>query len=201
MFIYKITNLINGKLYIGQTTRSIEERFKQHLKPSNRCTILKEAIKKYGRENFKIELIEICKKEDLDIKEIFWIKELNTISPNGYNIVGGGNKGPIMTGNKNWMFGKKGLFHPQFGKKRSEEFKKNMSEKSSGKNNGMYGVTGKHHPSSIKIVCKNNNKIYDAIQDAARELNLDPSAIVKVLKNKNKHHKGFIFTYFEENYG
>lgn len=61
-YIYKITNIINGKVYIGQTSFSIEKRFKEHLQDSNKAHTEKrplyDAIRKYGKDKFIIELIE-----------------------------------------------------------------------------------------------------------------------------------------------
>ena len=63
-YIYKITNQINGKLYIGKTNRTIQERFKEHcrdyLKRGNEKRPLYSAMKKYGIRNFSIESIEEC---------------------------------------------------------------------------------------------------------------------------------------------
>jgi group I intron endonuclease len=84
MIIYKTTNLINGKIYIGQDSKNNPEYL-------GSGTIIKRAINKYGKENFKKEILDIClDKEELDIKEIYWIKELKSIE-NGYNISSGGN--------------------------------------------------------------------------------------------------------------
>ena len=83
--IYKISNTVNDKLYIGQTHRSINHRFSEHCKPSrNKLSIITKAICKYGRDKFKIEVLE----ETLFPveKEEFYIKKFNTISPNGYNL-------------------------------------------------------------------------------------------------------------------
>lgn len=89
MIIYKITNKINGKLYIGQTTRTIERRFRDHCTSSKSAISL--AISKYGKENFNIEVIyEASSLEELNIKEIEFIKQFNSISPNGYNLREGG---------------------------------------------------------------------------------------------------------------
>lgn len=88
--IYKITNLINGKIYVGQTMRSIEERFKEHC-----CTdsAIGNAIRKYGKGNFKLELIAECEtNEAANELEMYWIKELNCKAPNGYNLTDGGER-------------------------------------------------------------------------------------------------------------
>lgn len=90
-FIYKITNKTNGKIYIGKTEETVEKRFKQHLSESNRNRCkdrpLYKAIKKYGKENFEVSLVE--ETQDADIREIFWINFYNSYS-NGYNATKGG---------------------------------------------------------------------------------------------------------------
>lgn len=88
--IYKITCIINNKVYIGQTTTSIEKRFKQHLSKSSFCKKLKYAIKKYGKENFVIEQIDSATtKQEADKKEKMYIQKYNSINC-GYNVTLGG---------------------------------------------------------------------------------------------------------------
>lgn len=98
MIIYKITNLITGKLYIGQTVQKLADRWSDHARPSrgihqNRSAIAS-AIRKYGKENFKIEQIDVAGTlETLNLLEIHYIVKFNTLSPNGYNLeLGGDNK-------------------------------------------------------------------------------------------------------------
>jgi group I intron endonuclease len=80
MIIYKTTNLINGKFYIGKDTKNNPVYL-------GSGTLLALAIKKYGRENFQKEIIEVCDTiEQLNIREIFWISKLVPI----YNIAKGG---------------------------------------------------------------------------------------------------------------
>ncbi len=85
MIIYKTTNLINGKIYIGLTT-------KNNLKYIGSGSTLIKAIKKYGKENFQKEIIEYCKSfKDLCEREIYWIKKLDSRNPKiGYNLTIGG---------------------------------------------------------------------------------------------------------------
>lgn len=90
--IYKITNLVNGKLYIGQTWQPLQRRFTQHCSGSA-CIKLRRAIEKYGRENFHIELIdEVDNQSDADHLEDFWIRSYDAINV-GYNIKEGGSHG------------------------------------------------------------------------------------------------------------
>lgn len=89
--IYKITNIINNQSYIGLTKRSLKKRFNQHCSSKSGCRLVATAIEKYGRESFKIELVEetICPLI-ADYKEASLIKDHNTIYPNGYNLFSGG---------------------------------------------------------------------------------------------------------------
>lgn len=83
--IYKITNLVNGKSYIGQSIH-IERRWKEHCLPSSDSAIAK-AIQKYGKEQFSFQIVEECSKEELNEKEEYYISYYNTVIPNGYNIM------------------------------------------------------------------------------------------------------------------
>ena len=86
--IYKITNTLNLKLYVGQTTKSIEKRFLQHAKANSPRG---EAMRQCVLDNFTIEVIEICEKsEHARKREMFWIKVLKCKMPNGYNRSNGG---------------------------------------------------------------------------------------------------------------
>jgi group I intron endonuclease len=99
MIIYKTTNLINNKCYVGKDKYN-------NPKYIGSGKFLKYAINKYGKQNFKKEIIQICSSlEELNEREIYWIKELNTKVPNGYNLTDGG----------------EGLLNP------SEEVRKNIS--------------------------------------------------------------------------
>jgi group I intron endonuclease len=92
MFVYLITNTINGKRYVGQTIKSLEHRFKAHQHPSSSASYLYNAIKKYGVSNFSIEaLLVVWSKKDLDFYERFLIKEFDLQNHDkGYNITDGG---------------------------------------------------------------------------------------------------------------
>lgn len=104
--IYKITNTINGKTYVGQTVSHVLKagkyrpygsikRFNSHISEAlsekkHQCHYLNNAIRKYGKENFCVELIEYCETENADERETFYTLQLNTLFPNGYNLKLGG---------------------------------------------------------------------------------------------------------------
>lgn len=92
-FIYKISNSVNDKVYIGKTLSSIEKRFQEHKKDSSRDTKnirpLYRAMNKYGCDCFFIELVEEVPIEYLSEREQFWIEYYNSYH-NGYNATLGG---------------------------------------------------------------------------------------------------------------
>lgn len=84
--IYKIENLINGKIYIGQSIH-IEKRWTEHCQASSNSLISK-AIKKYGKKNFSFQIVEeVSDLTELNNLETKYIKQFNSLIPNGYNIV------------------------------------------------------------------------------------------------------------------
>lgn len=146
--IYKITNNINNKAYIGYTTQSFEHRMKQHKNDDiQHDTLLGRAIAKYGWDNFSCEIIECCDdKENLLELEKYYIKKFNSYKPNGYNMTLGGEK----------MFGEN---NPFFGKKHTQQTKLLLSEKASLRTKELNPFFGKHHKKETiqklkKIHCK-----------------------------------------------
>ena len=145
--IYKTTNLINLKIYIGQDSRNNPNYY-------GSGKLLIRAIKKYGKENFKKETIEECKtKDELDEKEIYWIKHYNSKCDKiGYNILDGGSymsdETKLKIGNslKGRTLSKEhikkvsenhadvsGVKNPMYGKFHSEDVKRILSEKNLGR--------------------------------------------------------------------
>lgn len=105
--IYKITNLVNGKVYVGQTVYSLTERFEQHIRESKKTRTvnrpLYRAFAKYGIENFSISELESGEFDQLELnnKEQYWIEKLNSYcgnkNSNGYNATKGGGGKSIFT--------------------------------------------------------------------------------------------------------
>jgi len=171
MLVYKVTNKINNKIYIGITTRNINIRWKEHCNLRARSSILKSAISKYGKDNFIIEEIDkAINKKDLCDKETYWIKHSNSLYPNGYNYQISGQNLSI-----------------------SKETRIKQSKSKLGKLNPNYGGT----TTAIPIYCLTNNKIYASTAEASRELNLVTSNITRVIKKERKHVKGYVFEYIE----
>ena len=90
MYLYRITNLINNKKYIG-ITNNYKRRWSNHCCGNSKNMVISRAIKKYGKENFLFEIIQKnLSLEEANQKEIEYIKLENTLAPNGYNVSKGG---------------------------------------------------------------------------------------------------------------
>jgi len=180
--IYKITNLINKKIYIGQTIRGLENRWRQHRQDYKRFNSpLYKAMKKYGIENFSIEIICYC--SDLDhlneMETHHILKNKSNHRERGYNCDTGGNskkfndetKRKISKSNKNkipWNKNKKMskefcqkmsdihklLPNNQLGRKRTKESRKKMAESHRGKPSNRKGKKLTAH--TKKLISQNH---------------------------------------------
>lgn len=140
--IYKYTNKINGKVYIGQTIDE-EKRKSEHRRCTNDC-LFHRAIKKYGWDNFEYEVIERVDSEKLNEREIYWISEYNSCEF-GYNVsIGGGS----MKGYHHTDETKKKIGNAVRGKtwKLSDETRKKMSDALIGNTRFL----GHHHSEETK---------------------------------------------------
>jgi group I intron endonuclease len=99
MIIYLVTNTINGKQYIGQTTQNLAQRWAQHMRESRRLHLpLYTAIRKYGAKSFIVSVLDTAiSQTDLNQKEKDFIEAYHTCDRSfGYNLHEGGNKPPLM---------------------------------------------------------------------------------------------------------
>ena len=152
--IYLLTNKINGKQYVGQAI-DIHKRIKGHI--YDQKLHIDKAIKKYGIDNFYIDVIVECSEDMLDVWERDMIALYDTYNSNtGYNHTEGGDKGPSLPGKFNPMYGvhRFGKKNPNYGKKhpgmgkgvpKSDEQKRKNSETQkeqykNGRINPMLGV-------------------------------------------------------------
>jgi group I intron endonuclease len=165
MIIYKTTNLINGKFYIGKDVKNQ----KSYLGSGK---ILKQAIQKYGKENFKKEILEYCiDLKHLDEREIYWINKYNAIE-DGYNLTEGGTGGDTWThsqrethwkpGNIPWNKGLKGVSIP-WNKGLTGIMTANKTSYKAGKYHIMYGVKQNESTVSKRVETRKKNGSYKGV--------------------------------------
>jgi group I intron endonuclease len=172
--IYLITCLENGKKYIGQTIKSVDIRFKQHITVAkNNSTngdkiksALHHAISKYGQEKFIIEIIfESNDENELNIKEQEYIIQYNSLCPNGYNIQAGGKlngKQHCLESREKMRQAKLGANNHNFGKPRSESAKQNISDSKKGEKHHFFGKElTDNHKNNLSFAHKKNSNTTD----------------------------------------
>jgi group I intron endonuclease len=201
--IYKITNKINNKAYIGQTTRTIDKRWNEHCK-ENSCLILSSAIKKYSPENFEISIIEEVDNDQLDALETKHIKEFDTLFPNGYNIQTGGNKGKqhCEASREKMRQAKLGDKNHNFGKPRTDETKEKISLAKQGEKHHFFGkeLSYEHKLNLSKAHKTSDLPMYLVYLKARPEVyQYEGYAVTNHPKGKNKHFTSKTLT-LEEKY-
>lgn len=220
--IYKITNKVNGNFYVGKTIKSLSTRFYSHCYDAvkrNSTSHFHRAIRKYGKENFFIEEIQICK-NDLGNREIFWISELKP----HYNQTLGGDGGILGYSHTEetkelLSIKRKGKFvgkeNPFYNQNHTEEQKERWSKMRKGQPSPC-GFAGKSHKEESKNktsqTLKNNPNVkrtkvfqydiegnflreFQSISDASKFVGTNPSNIKYTCEGKFKHCKGYKWSY------
>lgn len=177
--IYAIYNNANGKRYVGQTKQGYLTRFSQHLMSSSGCPALRNAINKYGKEKFHIELLDIAyDRETANKKEKMWIELYKSYKPeNGYNLSMGGVIGDFTEETlKKMSKSKMGNKNSFYGREHTKESKKKMSEWKK-----KHYVKG-NHPAARKIKCVETGKVYNSIIEASENTGANKSHIGAVAR-------------------
>lgn len=206
--IYEFVNKINGKVYVGQA-KDFKSRLrchKYHYKSNKKNSPFYAALRKYGWDNFFINIIEECNVELLNDREEYWINEKKCLYPNGYNLMKGGGQYEMSENTKNKLSNKrKGIkFSPEhienlrkshLGIKLSNETKKKLSDINKGKihseetriklrySNPNRKEVGRFTEEGI-LICK-----YESIKEAARILKCNVGHLSECCNGKRKLKK------------
>ena len=203
-YIYKITNTVNGMSYIGQTTTSVEERWKYHCYEKSTCHALSAAIKKYGKDNFIIDILKevegTSKKEVIEILnalEVKLISSYKTRVPNGYN---------IQTGGKNTWSDKK---HKKKGppRKWTDETREKFIKTKTGmkykeKTPEEYAKNAERNAKTHfkSIICNETGQTWNSVKECAEFFGVKPKQVSRVLRGQRKHLQWkYSFSYLTKN--
>lgn len=213
--VYKITNLVNGKIYVGQTIRTLERRWYHHVY----CALkggkdkFARAIRKYGADAFVPEVLE--ETDMLDEKEREFIRLFDSVKK-GYNTKIGGDGGPhhastkkkIARANRKRVWTKEmratmSLAIKKWHNKRgfvpkSEEFRRKISEANRGRK--MPEASKKHfqeynNKKKKPVLCLDTGEIFESIMAACKKMNLNDGHLRMHLKGRHSHIKGYCFAY------
>lgn len=238
--IYRVTNIVNNKIYIGQTSISLNERKSQHMQLVRKKHKNKfhNAVNKYGDSNFKWEVIEdILDSSNINDRERYWILYYKSFL-NGYNSTTGGEKNfkhseisrkklsIALTGNKNSLghicseetrkkisIKNKGKIIPQYqrdavakahlgkpapfrGHKHTEEAKQLIREKRKLQIIPKEAYTRAGESRSKQVIRLPDNKVYDSLKSAAKDIGVDPSNISHICSGHKQRCKGYSFKKF-----
>ncbi len=203
--IYLITNLLNKKLYVGQTSTSLLKRWARHcwISEKKKNMPIGLAIAKYGKSNFTIEEIDSADSlEEANQKEVFWAIKLNTFCPNGYNLKAGGRKFLEMSaltkqkislankGRKASIETRRKLSVSHTGYKVSDETKAKLSNINKGK---------KQHPNTLAAI-KKTFKSYILLSPDGKEIRVDNMAKFCVENHFQKTNMSMLCTGKIESY-
>lgn len=220
MEVYKVVNLINNKIYVGITNQGYLTRWYKHCSDANTGSTfaLHNSIRKYGKENFTIEVIEnIDDVEVLKEREIFWIKFYNSYDRKiGYNLTLGGDGG---LGRRISEETKILLRQSRIGKKHTEETKRKMKEAKkkevfypeemsrrasignknrwSNPENKLKQSLNSPYSKSILQYSINNEFIqrFHSVSEAARHIHKTHGNIARCARGELKSAYGFIWKY------
>lgn len=207
-YIYKIENLVNGKIYIGQTIRSIEERSKEHfrdafrIKSSNYNCLLYRAIRKYGINKFSVTKIEKIENNKLNEREQFWIAYYKSYGE-GYNMnIGGDAIQPSIDTNKILQRKKDGATNESLSKEFaiSKTTVANILHRSGINRNESAKLSTSSRMKKIIQYNKDGKEIarYSSVSEAARQVDGHSGNIVQALKHKIITAYGYIWLYEDE---
>lgn len=199
MIIYKITNQVNNKVYIGQTTQTLGDRWWQHCNRSPSQThrsYIHSAIKQYGADNFTIEIIAAASSiDELNALEEALINQYVSLAPNGYNLhVGGMNK----------------KCHPETKAKISQALRgRPIANRQNGAAKGRpvsaerrarisATLTGVAQPSKYKAVkVVETGQVFESVKAACAALKLSRTTVIGLLKSGGQSRAGISFEYLK----
>ena len=212
MVVYLIRYKGDGKGYIGKTARILRERIKEHIRSNRTYSYVDNAIRKYGAENFEVTILDEClTEEELNAREMFWIKELNTKYPNGFNLTDGGEGtsgyipseelrqrwSKINAGRKASEETKRRRSESLMGHPVSQEARDKMSKSHKGKTMSPEACANMSAASAKKrpILCVELDRVFHSMRAAAKWARVVHGTIWKACREPNCTAAGYHWKY------
>lgn len=188
--IYKITNKINGKSYIGKTKHQSIIRWRDHINGYHPNSAIHKAIVKYGVVNFTFDVLETNINDDsLNELEIYYIQKYKSKSPNGYNLTDGGDGGLGFVVTNEW-------------RKKQSDCRKGLPWSDNRRKAGQTKLIGNNNASKpVVMLDKNSNKIlaiYNSSTQASQKTGIGRTAINKAVRHTLKTAGGYKWEYLEK---
>lgn len=223
MLVYQAHNIVTGRFYIGKTTKTLARRIRQHYNDTSigRITYFHKALRKYHPDAFKWDILGTASTlDELNQLERRWINLLRECGHKTYNMRDGGDGGSrpgaenpkygthlsdsqkekisrtlkeYYATHSNPMQGKSGPLAPQFGKPRSEDVKRRLSEAHKGRKHPYH--EGGKNPSARAVICMDTGERFETATHASHRYNTDLSTIIKCCKGKVKLARGKSYRY------
>lgn len=216
MIIYKVTNTIDNKVYIGQTSRSLSRRKTEHINQaknkSRNCKYFHDALLKYGFENFAWEVLFTT--NDLNVlnaKEIEFIQEYNSFGDGGYNLCLGGNSNAGYKHSPETILKMKQRRHTESSKQKlslahsgkilsditKDKIRQiNLGKKANSETKLKMSLSQKDKGTK-HILCIELNEVFPSLTSAAEKLNLSISHISMVCNGKRQSTGGYTFKFVD----
>ena len=189
--LYRHLNLINGKKYIGITSKTPEERWHSGYR---HCPAMQRAINKYGWDSFEHSvLVTGLTREEAEKLETELIAKLNTRTPAGYNVEPGGKL------NKEVPIGvREKISKTLRGRKASAETKLKMSEARQGRKHSEIHLARIIATTAKSVICLETQVIYQSVSDAARAIGVSTGMISRACNGRQSTSKGYHWRYYME---
>lgn len=205
--IYLITNLLNNKKYVGKTVRGYKLRFEEHCKFKD--SYIGNAINKYGRNNFKVQLIDTVNDDDWQYWETYYIRYYKShFTEGGYNVTWGGDNNPMdipeirkkqkeacNTKEAKERYSKQAIAFNKSEKRKEAQLKLNELYKTDAeyRKKVLSGFKKYNDSRKIKVAKTDENgnilKVYDSLSDAVAEFGKDVSYTSAILRFADKFNK------------
>lgn len=207
MKIYKITNTINNKIYIGATMRNLEERLAEHKRKKN--SLVGKALNELGDKFFTVEVIDTAEtKDELMEKERFYVEYFNCLVPNGYNQCAGGGKTigyshseesrEKMSKTRRATLDFYGEKNPFYGKHHSPEQIEKWKRDRKGRKPSQKAIDASNEAQRRPVINLTTGEVFNSVKEAAVAYNIAPTNISRCCRETQRRVRDCYWRHLEK---